>query len=394
MAYQQVSTRSGSGRVRGMHAVFALLLACQFAVAAEVELRSGSPSSYTVRQGDTLWDIAGMFLEEPWLWPQVWQINPQIENPDLIYPGDVIELAFVDGEPVLRLSRGGESAESSTTSAGASAPRATLASDSALPTIRLSPQVRSEAILSPIPAIPLDRINAYLNDNFVVTSAEFDTAPYLLGEAEGHTLVTEDDEVFGRGNWTGSVLAYDIVRRGRELRDPDTGKVIGVEALNVGVARLGSVNGDRATLRITEATQEIKAGDRLMPRQHTMLESRYLPQPPDFDVDAAIVSIGTGRQLGGRFDSLTLNVGARHGLAPGHLLVVREPPGVLRDVHGKRTLWQSLRSAFGKEAGDRLEYPGRKVATVLVYRVFEGASLALVLDSTDGIRLRDRVETP
>ena len=75
-------------------------------MAENIALREGHPEEYVVAQGDTLWDISGRFLEKPWLWPQIWQANPQIANPDLIYPGDRITLVFVGGEPRLMLNRG------------------------------------------------------------------------------------------------------------------------------------------------------------------------------------------------------------------------------------------------------------------------------------------------
>lgn len=385
MAYQQVSTMSGLARAHVSRWLLVLLLGSPLAQAAEVEIRDDSPTTYTVAQGDTLWDIAGKFLEEPWLWPQVWQVNPQIENPDLIYPGDVIELAYENGVPVLRLSRNDAPAERSA---------APAAGATGLPTIRLSPEVRREAILSPIPAIPMDRISAYLSDDAVVTEAEFDAAPYILSEADGHALISAGDEVFARGAWAPGVLAYDVVRRGRDLSDPDTGEVIGLEALTVGTAELGSVNGDRGLLRVSTSSLEIKPGDRLIPRQSNVIESRYMPVPPDFAVDAAIVGIGTGRKLGGLYDSLIINVGEAQGLEVGHLLTVREPPEIVRDTHGKVNAWQALKRAFGQDSGDKLEFPGRNVATVLVYRVFQGTSLVLVLQSSDAIRLNDRVVTP
>ena len=67
-------------------------------------LRADHPEQYVVVKGDTLWDISARFLEKPWLWPQIWKKNPQVQNPDLIYPGDSIRLTYVDGKPYLTVN--------------------------------------------------------------------------------------------------------------------------------------------------------------------------------------------------------------------------------------------------------------------------------------------------
>lgn len=360
-----------------------LVLSClafgtHFAVQAaeqngQITIRDDSPAQYTVVRGDTLWDIAGRFLEEPWLWPQVWQVNPQIENPDLIYPGDVIELAYENGSPVLRLSRG-------------------PASD--LPTVRLSPQIRSEPILSPIPAIALDQISSFLSNDTVLDPLAYDLAPIVLADDEQRVLMAKGDRLFARGIWSNGVVRYDVVRKGRDFVDPDTGTAIGVEARAIGTVILDSINGDRGILSIESNKLEIKKGDRLVPSQNLQLEARYLPQPPDFPVDGAIVSMSSGKVLGGLNDTLVLNVGSEAGIEAGHILSVREPnPTIVDDVTSAENQ-QIIADVLALERTDKLEYPGNRVGTVLVYRVFDKASLALVIRSTNVIRMNDRIVTP
>jgi len=184
------------------------------------------------------------------------------------------------------------------------------------------------------------------------------------------------------------------VRSGQKFKDPDTGKVIGLEAITVGTATLNSLNGERAIMLIADSFDAVKAGDRLIPKQAQTLASNYMPAPPGFDVNAAIISIGSGRSIGGLHDTLLLNQGSYDGLAVGQILAVREPANIVRDTHGKLNAWQKMKSAFGINSGDKLEFPGETVGTVLIYRVFEGTSLALVLKSPSVIRLYDRAVTP
>ncbi len=354
-----------------------------------IAIRPDAPSSYTVVQGDTLWDIAGRFLEQPWLWPQVWQINPQIQNPDLIYPGDVIGLSYQDGRPVLTLNRDGE------TGTPAAVVSTNAPVTAGVRNERRSPEVRREALLSPIPAIPLDKINAFLTKSSVVAADNFENAPYLLAEREGRTLFSEGDEVFARGNFNPAIVTYNVVREGRRFTDPDTDELLGVESILIGTASITSYNGDRAIMSLETSEQEARVGDRLLPREQLAIDSSYMPRPPAFAVDAAIANIGSGHDVGGQYDTLVLNQGSNIGLQAGHLLVVHKPGLVVEDNVGRRGFVGGMKRILGLETSSRkVEFPGENAGNVLIYRVYEHASLGLVLDANQDISIRDRAITP
>src|SRR5690606_1596821 len=239
---------------------------------------------------------------------------------------------------------------------------------------------------SPIPAIALDQISSFLSNDTVLDPIVYDLAPIILADDEQRVLMAKGDQLFARGIWTEDVVRYDIVRKGRDFVDPDTGLAIGVEARAIGTVILNSINGDRGILRIDNNKLEIKKGDRLVPSQNIQLEARYLPQPPPFQVNGAIVSMSSGKVLGGLHDTLVLNLGRSAGIEAGQILSVREPDQIIIDDVNSKEKQQLIADVMGEELNNKLEFPGNRVGTVLVYRVFDNASLALVIRSTNVIR--------
>lgn len=180
-------------------------------VQAQSLIRADSPSEYSVVKGDTLWDISARFLNSPWLWPEIWQANPEIANPHLIYPGDVVRLVYVDGRPVLRVDRNA--------------------------VVKLSPKARPQPLAGAIPTLPLSVIGPYLTGNQMVAGGELDAAPYLIAQRDGKLLSADGDVVYARGEAIFGLESYGIYRSGREFVDVDSGDVLGVEAIEVGQAR-------------------------------------------------------------------------------------------------------------------------------------------------------------
>ena len=231
-----------------LRAAAALLLICSVQTVSSAQLddvvRPDAPSSYVVKEGDTLWGISGMFLSQPWMWPELWRANPEIANPHLIYPGDTIRLTYVDGMPRLTLERGDDG-------------RTTRLSPSS--TVKLEPQIRSEPLLSNIPTISIAALYPFLSSNRIVTDAELNDAPYVIPG--------EGDRFYARGEFGGVGSGVSIVRRNQVYTDPDDGRMLGIEAIEIGTARVINSAGDVATLEVIESKQSVNVGDRLLPVQ-------------------------------------------------------------------------------------------------------------------------------
>ncbi|WP_217495434.1 LysM peptidoglycan-binding domain-containing protein [Halofilum ochraceum] len=328
------------------------------------DVKPSHPVRYTVKRGDTLWDIAAMFLRDPWVWPEIWSVNPQIENPHLIYPGDIITLAFRDGEPRLIVERpgmpeGGDGYE------------------------KLEPQVRERSLDEAIPSIPADAIRQFLNRPRVVTAEELERAPYIVGNYEGRLISGEGNDVFARG-FEGSepdADRYNVYRPGDPLREPDTGEILGYEALYVGKAAVRQ-GGDPARLHLTESTREILRGDRLMPADRQFARGEYIPRLPDERVDAQIIQLFDAISQVATNQVVVLNHGETDGAEVADVLAVMQSGGTVQDPYA---------SAEGTET---VELPPQRVGTLMIFRTFERVSYGLILDATQSIRLNDTATNP
>lgn len=340
-------------------------------------IRDDSPQSYLVVEGDTLWDIAGVFLEEPWLWPEIWQLNPQIQNPDLIYPGDTLELSYVEGRPRITVQRGGNAPGNRD-----------VINDTDLPVVVLSPQVRREQLLSPVPAISLESISPLLSRNRIVGVSDFDNAPTLLGSRTDTRFSSEGDIVFAKGAWTPGISSYEILRPDGDIEDPQTGELIALQAKLIGTATILNNDNGEATLIIDSNLEEIRQGDYFVVGESQILSSQYFPTPPPFNVNARVIDIEFGRQMGGMDDTVIVNLGAQDQIEMGHLLSLQKEDNVIEDPTAPS---RPLRFD-GRQ--DALTFSGEIYGRILIYKVFDNHSFALVLSSDLPIRLEDRVIRP
>lgn len=324
-------------------------------LAEEVALKSSHPDRYTVLKGDTLWDISAKFLEKPWLWPEIWQVNPQIENPHLIYPGDTIALVYIDGRPRLVVQRG---------DAGR--------------TFKMSPEVRIQPLEAAIPAIPLDAINHFLDRSRVLDEGELERAPYVVMGGEDHLVVGAGDNLYARGDFTDRVPVYGIYRGGKAYTDPDSGELLGIKAEDMGAAKFVAAESDIATLTVTRSSEEIRIEDRLLPHEERAIDSTFYPSPPAEEIDAEIMSVEGGISQVGALDVVSINRGEREGLKSGNVLAIYRKGSVVTD----------------RVSGDKIKLPDERAGLLMVFHTFEKMSFAIVLESSRPLKIRDRVRNP
>jgi hypothetical protein len=323
-----------------------------------------APTRYTVKRGDTLWDISSMFLRDPWLWPEIWQVNPQVENPHLIYPGDVLALTYgADGRPQIALARGG----------GA----------------RLDPRLRSSELDGAIATIPYSAIAAFLERPTVLTKEQIREAPRVLAFRDKHMIGGAGIEAYIRGLDGGSVnQRYNVVHVGEEIRDPDDGDVLGYMGIYTATAVL-LATGEPAKAALTDSARETLEGDRLLGTDAEVPLS-FVPRAPDTDVRGQIVSVIDAVQLIGQYKIVAINRGAKHGLEPGHVLAIEEAGEIVRD----RTRQNDGTVKASRQFTSKVQLPNERSGTMLVFRVFDRMSYALIVGASNPIRIADVVRKP
>ncbi len=326
-------------------------------------LAANAPDSYTVKRGDTLWDISSLYLTSPWRWPELWGMNKeQIANPHLIYPGQTLRLVKSDGRARLEL--------------------ADAKSGQAGDVVRLSPSVRDlGGDREAIPSIPNRVIEPFLSKPAIVSPEDLATYPRIVATQDQRVHVGAGDTVFGRGFSDEAVERYHVFRPARPLFDPDDvdrRRPIAWEAFYLGVAQK-TKGGEVATLRILESTQEIGVGDRLVPVTRLPVIN-YVPRRPEQPVDGRIVSIYSGLIETGTQSIVALNRGAQHGMQVGYVLALLDAGQTIRD----RT----------SERNELITLPDERIGHMFVFRVFDEISYALVLRVTKPVRVGDRFTQP
>lgn len=337
---------------------------------SNVEVRPDHPETYVVVRGDTLWDIAERFLNTPWVWPQIWDVNPQIANPHLIYPGDVITLIYVDGQPRLQVARPG--ATPIATNMGTTA--------EGLQVVRLSPRVRTEELAQAIPSIPASTVQQFTVRPRVVTREELDAAPYIIGNYDQRLVSATGNEVYARGIRDNEEALYSVYHVGDEFIDPDSGESLGIEVQFVANAKVRSY-GDPATLLITENNRETLNGDKLLPQEKDRVAHNYIPRTPDIDFEGKIISLFDAISHSAQNQVVVINLGQRDGIEVGDVLNIERRGGTIRDH-------------YAAEPDVSVDLPPTQAGVLMVFRVFDRVSYGLIMKSRRAVVLGDLVVTP
>jgi hypothetical protein len=331
-------------------------------------INPSAPKSYTVKRGDTLWGIASLFLRDPWLWPEVWYINPQVANPHLIYPGDTLSLAYgANGRPQIRLERGGEA--------------------------RLDPRLRSDPNDGAIPTIPYSTIQAFLSRPSLLTNDQVKHAPYVLAARDDHQIAGSGNEIYVR-NLTAPQAngRYSVVHVGDPLRDPDDGKILGYQGTYTGTA-LVSKPGEVTKALLVDTARETLRGDKVMSTDATV-PLNFMPAAPRTAVRGRIMAVVDGTDLIGQYQIVAINRGLRDGINNGTVLAIDRAGDSVRDVYGNGATMTRKMHTVGSSFAKRVKLPDERTGTMLVFRTFDRMSYALILGATDTIRLNDVVHNP
>lgn len=322
-----------------------------------------APDQHLVVHGDTLWDISGKFLQKPWCWPQVWDMNrDQIRNPHWIYPGQVVYFDRVAG----RLRLGSPS--------GASG---------GLPTVRLAPTIRSTSNGSDaIPTISPSIIEPFLSKPLVIEENELQNSPRIVATPEGHVYLSAQDKAYVRGDLKGATV-FQAFRPGKPLRDPATKQIIGYEAVHLGTLKLlraSKADDEPSTFTVVNAKEEMGVGDRLIPAEPAPVIN-YVPHAPEKQISAQIVAIYGGVTQAGQNQIVSINRGAKDGIDVGTVLEMyrlglKQPDTTI----GK-----------GKEI---IKLPDEKYGDLFVFRVFNNISYGLIMEVHDSAQVGDVVASP
>ncbi|MDD0839375.1 LysM domain-containing protein [Curvibacter sp. HBC61] len=369
------------------------------------ELAANAPDSYTVKPGDTLWGISGLYLTKPWRWPELWGMNRQdVSNPHLIYPGQTLYLIRQGGLARLSL-RNGDSSE--------------------IPTVKVVPRTRTEALsANALPTLRTQLIEPFLAEPVVVDERTLLEAPHIVAGQDDRVLISRGDRAYARGEANTPLVIgpglprdFRVFRSAKPIKNPNNGEILGYEAQYLGRARLERsettqaapetsppmrpfpesrvsdqgypadapqpVPGDvvPATIDIVSIKEEIRAGDRLLPEPPRQLVN-YVPRAPEVPIQGGRIASVYGSAVANAAQNqvVAINLGRRDGIESGHVLaILTEGARMIDKTDDQRT---------------RIKLPDERNGLLMVFRTFDRVSYALILEIKQAVRVGDRLIHP
>ena len=351
------------------------LMSCSLiALADQIKLNDDAPKSHVVVKGDTLWDISALFLKQPWLWPKLWRLNPEINNPHLIYPGDILTLVYDEnGQPMLVVESG-------------------------KPSYKWSPKIRQEKKKdSAITLLPLEVIAPFVRYDHLFTEDELDELPYIIGSDEGYRMTTKDFKVYVNADLE-VAQSYAIYDKGEEIFDPETGDSLGFDVNLVGtgqVLKRGDMENDvPSTINVGSVKREIHAGDFVVPvNEGQLLPSVFSMKGAKKSLRGAIVKANSDGREFAKLEVVMINRGIEHDVSVGDVMAIkRTSPAVVETASGPAYVAET--SSWNKITGGDYKMPEEQLGELMVFTVYQKASMALILHTEKPARLNDLVTAP
>jgi len=333
-------------------------------------LAADYPESYIVEGGDTLWNIASQFLQDPERWPEIWVPDNYLDNSELIYPGDILTLSSVGGSPRILVKRGDRTE------------------------VKVGPEIREEVLTSAIPAIPLEAIENSFTKNRIVTEQMYAIAPYIVSNIGDNLVIGTGDEIYARGSWPVGTSSFEVYREGRTYNDETGEELLGVELEYLGFASIiENPAPDLRKLIVNNSAEEIRVGDRLLIREESRLNATIFPTEPSSNLEGQIIAFSNAESMASQLDTVVVNLGLRDNLTTGNILSIRHEGTTITDEveRSRMSFRERFRTFFNQ---DRLNIPGKEIGTLLVYKTFEQLSYAVILTSTEPAELYNDVVSP
>lgn len=348
-----------SGHVPSLRNVFvgiACAILFSFSVLA-VELKADAPVRYVVQKNDTLWDIAGKYLDMPWLWPQLWRNNSYLSNPHLIYPGDVIAIRYVDNQPVLEIERDKKKRV-------------------------LTPSQKVVTKPEPINVLPWTLLAPYLLNHQIMDEESFDMLPYVLGDHRGYLQYVSDNVVLSKqqGRPKGQ---YTLLRKGHIIKNM-TGEVLGIQVNHIATAKIieDGLEG-QWLMQVVNSVEEAARGDKLVPSEEIAPLDMHL-QPAESQKGRVIGNLHD-RMLLSKHDVVIIDIGNDHIDAGTVMGIYAQGPDII-DGNKPSYDYESnvLRSAFSD--GKAIKQPALKIGELVVIKTFKQASYGLIMRASDLVK--------